>query len=180
MAIISVFAGNFAPRGWLFCQGQLLPIAEYDALFNLIGTTYGGDGINTFQLPDLRGRVAIHQGQGPGLSNYVLGQLSGTNSVTISPSQMPQHTHPFVSCTGAPAGNSTTTGGTTDTPTGKVPAVLSGDTLYASAGSGTTLGPTTVNTVTAVAGGGQPISIESPFLVMNYCICTEGIYPSQG
>jgi len=84
---------NFAPPGWAFCNGQLLPIAEYDALFALIGTTYGGDGQTTFALPDLQGRVPIHQGQGPGLQNYLIGEVSGVEQVTITATQMPQHTH---------------------------------------------------------------------------------------
>jgi microcystin-dependent protein len=90
---VILFGGNFQPLGWLFCQGQLLSIAEYDALFALLGTTYGGDGQTTFALPDLRSRVPIHQGQGSGLSSYVMGQASGTESVTLINSQMPSHTH---------------------------------------------------------------------------------------
>src|ERR1044072_1975604 len=96
---VTVFAGNFAPRAWMFCQGQLLAIAENDALFALIGTTYGGDGQVTFGLPDFRSRVAIHQGQGPGLSNYILGQASGTESVTLTTAQCPGHNHQFISIT---------------------------------------------------------------------------------
>src|SRR5512136_2572601 len=90
---IRMFAGNFAPQGWMFCEGQLLPISQYDALFNLIGTTYGGDGINTFALPDLRGRVIVGPGQGSGLSNYVLGQQGGVETVTLTTNQIPQHSH---------------------------------------------------------------------------------------
>ena len=84
---------NFAPRGWMACNGQLLSIATYSALFSLLGTTYGGDGITTFALPDLRSRIPVHQGQGPGLSNYVIGQMSGTESVTLTQNQIPAHTH---------------------------------------------------------------------------------------
>lgn len=177
IAIVSIFAGNFAPVGWLFCQGQLLSIAQYDVLFNLLGTTYGGDGINTFALPDLRGRVAVHQGQGPGLSNYIQGQVSGTESVTMTTGQMPAHNHLFLSATGNPGANSGA--GTTDEPTTAVPAMVSGDNLYATATSGTALGPSLVNTNTPQAGGSQPFAILSPFLAMNYVICTEGIYPPQ-
>src|SRR3954451_10417902 len=90
---IRMFAGNFAPAGWMFCEGQLLPISEYDTLFNLIGTTYGGDGQNTFALPDLRGRAPLNQGQGPGLTNRVIGEISGSESVTLISTQMPQHIH---------------------------------------------------------------------------------------
>src|SRR5262245_29652358 len=99
---IRLFAGNFAPRGWRFCDGGLLPIAENDALFNLLGTTYGGDGVSTFALPDLRGRVAIGQGTGPGLTNRPLGEPGGTESVTLVLGQCPAHTHQLFA-TNAPA-----------------------------------------------------------------------------
>ena len=91
---ITLFAGNFAPRGWAFCNGQLLSIAQNTALFSILGTTYGGNGQTTFALPDLRGRVPVHAGQGPGLSNYDLGQQGGAESVTLTTAQMPAHTHP--------------------------------------------------------------------------------------
>jgi microcystin-dependent protein len=90
---VIIFAGNFAPKGWAFCNGQLLAISQYTALFSLLGTTYGGDGRTTFGLPDLRGRVAVSAGQGPGLSNYTLGEQTGTETVTLSTQQMPQHNH---------------------------------------------------------------------------------------
>src|SRR6478672_10112699 len=93
LAEIIMFAGNFAPRGWAFCQGQILSIAQNTALFSLLGTTYGGNGQTTFALPDLRGRVPVGTGQGPGLSNYDLGQVSGSESVTLTVSQMPAHNH---------------------------------------------------------------------------------------
>src|SRR3982751_6487214 len=91
---------NFAPRGWAFCAGQLLPISQNDALFALVGTTYGGDGQTTFGMPDLRGRVPINQGQGPGLSNYVMGQMSGTESVTLITAQIPPHSHAINAASG--------------------------------------------------------------------------------
>src|SRR5512138_1946918 len=91
---LRMFAGNFAPAGWLFCEGQLLPISEYETLFNLIGTTYGGDGQSTFALPDLQSRVPIHMGQGPGLSSYVIGEAGGTEAVTLTVQQIPNHGHP--------------------------------------------------------------------------------------
>src|SRR6187399_274642 len=96
---IRMFAGNFAPAGWMFCEGQLLPISEYETLFNLIGTTYGGDGQSTFALPDMRGRLPIHQGQGSGLSNYTLAQNGGVEQVTLTVNQIPQHTHPLLGST---------------------------------------------------------------------------------
>src|SRR5688572_5350285 len=107
---IIMFAGNFAPRGWAFCSGQLLSIAQNTALFSILGTTYGGNGQTTFALPDLRGRCPVHQGQGPGLSNYSLGQVGGTESVTLIASQLPPHSH-TVACSandanlGLPEGN---------------------------------------------------------------------------
>src|SRR6218665_1589173 len=108
---VSIFSGNFAPRAWMFCQGQLLAIAQYDALFALLGTTYGGDGQTTFALPDLRSRVAVHAGQGQGLSNYVLGEVGGTESTTLLSINLPVHTHSVVSLTlQQPASTATTSG----------------------------------------------------------------------
>jgi microcystin-dependent protein len=177
LANVTIFAGNFAPRGWLFCQGQQLAISENEALFALIGTIYGGDGVNTFALPDLRGRVAIHPGQGPGLSNYVLGQVSGTESITLLASQLPSHAHAFTSATGNPGVNNGN--GTAADPTNAVPAVVPGNSVYNTATSGTVLGQSTCNTNTAIAGQGFPVSILSPFLAMNYIIAVEGIFPSR-
>src|SRR3989454_5675934 len=97
---IRMFAGNFAPAGWMFCEGQLLPISENETLFNLIGTTYGGDGQSTFALPDLRGRFPIHQGTGSGLSNYQLGESLGVESVTLTTQSIPTHTHPALCSSG--------------------------------------------------------------------------------
>jgi microcystin-dependent protein len=112
---VTIFGGNFAPRGWMFCQGQLLAIAAYDALFALIGTTYGGDGQSTFALPDLRSRVAVHPGQGSGLSMYTLGQMGGVENVTLLSSNMPAHTHTVLTIAGNPGANNSA--GTTDNPT---------------------------------------------------------------
>src|SRR4051812_45959702 len=97
LATIAIFAGNFAPVGWAYCDGTLLSISHNDALYNLLGTTFGGDGINTFALPDLRGRVPIHQGQGPEFENYVIGQQGGTESVKLTNSTLPAHSHPLIS-----------------------------------------------------------------------------------
>ncbi len=177
IGIIALFAGNFAPLGWMFCQGQLLSIAQNDALYAILGTTFGGDGVNTFALPDLRGRVPIHWGQGPGLSSYTLGQQGGTENVTVAVAQLPAHSHPFISITGNTPG-ATSAAGTTNDPNNAVPAMLSGETLYAGS-PGTVLGPTNVNVNTGIAGGSQPFSILSPFLTINYVICTQGIFPSQ-
>jgi len=171
---ITVFAGNFAPRSWMFCQGQLLPIAGYDAVFALIGTTYGGDGQTTFALPDLRSRVANHQGQGPGLSNYILGQMSGTENVTLTTSQTPGHNHPFISITGTILGTAAT--GTLSSPNNAVPA---GATIYSNSPDGGSMAPFTSTGVTQPSGGSQPLSIVQPVLAMNYIIAVEGIFPSR-
>ncbi|MGC4087610.1 MAG: tail fiber protein [Polyangiaceae bacterium] len=120
IGMIIVFAGNFAPRGWALCNGQLLPIAQNTALFSILGTTYGGDGRTTFALPDLRGRVPVHPGQGPGLSNYSLGQVSGTETVTLTTQNLPAHTHTF-------APSCATTIPNAESPANNVPANLESD-----------------------------------------------------
>jgi microcystin-dependent protein len=148
MANVTIFAGNFAPRSWMLCNGQLLAISQYDALFALLGTTYGGDGQTTFALPDLRSRMAVHNGQGSGLSSIQLGQTGGTESVTMTPATLPGHTHAFVSLTGAPAAS--TAAGSPADPTNNVPAVTTGINSYNTSGTGK-LAPTTnaPNTVPA-------------------------------
>jgi microcystin-dependent protein len=165
---IRIFAGNFAPLGWAFCNGSLLSISQNDALYNLIGTTYGGDGVNTFGLPNLVGRVPLCQGQGPGLSNYVMGQLGGPETVTLTTSQLPSHTHQAV---------------------GSVQGMAVSSPLNASWGNGSNqqnlYGPgTSVNaTMNAAAiantGGSQQHDNMLPFLVLSLIIALEGIYPSQ-
>ncbi|AXY75047.1 phage tail protein [Paraflavitalea soli] len=176
LANVTIFAGNFAPRGWAFCQGQLMSISEYTALFALIGTTYGGDGQVTFALPDLRSRVAVHAGQAPGLSTYIIGQAAGTENVTILTTQLASHTHTFVSATGKPTANSAV--GTVADPTNAVPAALSIN-AYNSASSGSVMGTATCTATTAPTGQTNPTPIISPFLAMNYIIALEGIFPSR-
>lgn len=176
LGTVTIFAGNFAPRSWMFCQGQLLSIAEYTALYSLLGTTYGGDGQTTFGLPDLRGRTAIHQGQGQGLSNYVLGQMSGTENVTMTSGQLPPHNHTLVSITGTPTAVNAT--GNTDNPTNARPA-NGGVSVYGTSGDGSGMGASTGIVQSAIAGGSQPFSVISPLLAMNYVIAVEGIYPSR-
>ena len=163
---IMVFAGNFAPAGWAQCNGQLLPISQYDALFSLIGTTYGGDGQTTFALPDLRSRLPIHQGQGPGLSNYVPGENGGAEAVTLLTSQLPVHTHPAL-------GNSDA--GTSTDPTGGVWASGPTNIYIAGASANTNMNPASISG----SGGGQPHDNMLPFVTLNFCIALEGIYPSQ-
>lgn len=167
---IQCFAFNFAPKGWAFCNGQLLSIAQNQALFALITTTYGGDGITTFALPNLQGRAPIHFGQGPGLSYYSLGEMTGTEQVTLLQSQMPSHTHPMMV---------STTAGNTNSPAGQVLAVAvdGNETNVNSYGSQIT-GTASPQAIGA-SGSNSPVSIMQPVLVMNYCIATEGIYPSR-
>ncbi len=163
---IRLFAGGFAPLGWAMCQGQTLPIADNDALFSLIGTTYGGDGQNTFSLPDLRGRVPLHQGAGPGLSNRVMGQSGGSEQVTLTAAQMPAHSHGMV----ASSASAQTAAG----PSGN----LLGTTKINMYGSGSPTTPMGAGAITPT-GGGQPHGNMAPFLGMNYIIALFGIFPSR-
>jgi microcystin-dependent protein len=156
---------NFPPKGFVFCNGQLLAINTNQALFALLGTTYGGDGRTTFALPDLRGRAPIHQGQGPGLQNYSEGQRGGEENVTLSVSQMPNHTHVAMAST-APA-NTGAVGGTS----WARPRVL----LYSASAPSTPMSSATL----LPAGGNQPHQNLKPFLVLNYAIALQGIFPSR-
>lgn len=182
---IRIFAGNYAPVGWSFCNGSLLSISVNQALFALIGTTYGGDGINTFALPDLRQRIGYHQGTLQGGSNYTLGQQSGVANVTLLSSQMPSHTHNLVaSSDNATTGDPTNaflanTNGTTSTPPPPTP--------YPDVKLYTTLplpsGPTTPNVTLdaatlSVTGGTLPHDNMMPYVTINYIIALEGIFPS--
>lgn len=160
-----MFAGNFAPAGWMFCEGQTLSIAEYETLYNLIGTTYGGDGQLTFQLPDLRGRVPICQGTGSGLSPRVIAEKAGVEEVTLTANQIPAHEH-HVAAVGA-AGNQ-------PSPATDVPAGSSTVALYNSNEPNVELSPRAV----ASAGGSQPHENMQPSLCVDYIISLFGIYPS--
>ena len=167
---IRLMGCTFAPRGWMFCNGQLLAIAQNDALFALIGTTYGGDGVTTFALPDLRGRVPLNQGQGPGLSPYQIGQMAGTETVTLLANQLPMHTHQAFATTAA-----ATTG---EPGTGVLPGTVSDQTMYVtdiSGGAPFTLSPQSTTT----AGGSQPHENCMPTLAVSFCIAVEGIFPSR-
>jgi microcystin-dependent protein len=161
---IRMFGGNFAPAGWAFCQGQLLAIQQYSALFALLGTTYGGNGTTTFALPNLQGRVPIHQGQGPGLSNYVIGQMSGTESVALLTTQLPQHSH-------LAAGNSNP--GTSADPTNNYWAASADLRPF----SDQTPNGTMQNS--GSAGSSQPHENMPPFLAVNFIIALLGIFPSR-
>ncbi|WP_426305668.1 phage tail protein [Acidovorax facilis] len=167
---IRLFAGNFAPRGWMLCNGALLSISNYDTLFMLIGTTYGGDGQNTFALPDLRGRVPVGQGIGPGLSTRVLGQIYGSESVTLLNTQMPQHNHPF---------NATTATATSARPDGMLFAQTGADKLYGPAPASGPQPQTMAANAVLPAGGSQPHDNIMPSMALNYIIAFEGIFPSR-
>ncbi|MBE2193549.1 MAG: phage tail protein [Anaerolinea sp.] len=155
---IRMFGGNFAPAGWAFCNGATLSISENDALFTLIGTTYGGDGQTTFNLPDLQGRVPVHQG-----NSFVLGQIGGTESVTLTPTQMPAHNH---IAQGA-------TGNTDVNPTGRAPSSLLQ--MYLP------FDPSVVGNMnpTSVVGGSQPHENRQPYLAISFIISLFGIFPTQ-
>ncbi len=166
IAQIIMFAGNFAPRNWSFCHGQIISIAQNTALFSILGTTYGGNGQNTFALPDLRGRVPVGAGQGPGLPNVQLGQAAGVANQTLLVPHMPVHNHTLnafseAGDSGAPQGNRLANTGATDRE-------------YRTTGTGVVMGTAIGN-----AGGGQPFSIMQPYLGMNYVICQSGIFPSR-
>ena len=160
---IRMFAGNFAPAGWMFCEGQLLPISEYETLFNLIGTTYGGDGQSTFALPDLRGRLPIHQGNG-----FTLAETGGVEEVTLTVQQIPAHSHPML-CTGNLAGGTS--------PTGQLLALTQAATItpYNTDAPLVPLAPVSISSV----GGSQPHTNFQPYLCVDFIISLFGIFPSQ-
>jgi microcystin-dependent protein len=162
-----MFGGNFAPRGWALCDGQLLAVSQNDALFSLLGTIYGGDGRTTFGLPDLRGRLPIHAGQGPGLSNRQLGSKSGTETETLTVAQIPAHDHDMFAST--EAGNTMSPGSSFLANTGRVR-------MYrATSGTNVTMHANTL----ANAGGSQGHTNLMPSLCVNFIIALVGIYPSR-
>lgn len=161
---IKLFGGNFQPRGFAFCDGRLLAISEYSALFALIGTTYGGNGQTTFALPDLRGRIPINQGTGPGLSTYVIGQSFGSETVTLTSNQMPAHNHVAL-CSAAPG---------VANPSNAFWAATTGVSGYGTPANAT-MNPQSLT----VAGGSQPHENRMPLLALNYIIALEGIFPSR-
>ena len=163
---IRMFGGNFAPSGWAFCDGALLSIAENDVLFTLIGTTYGGDGQNTFALPDLRGRVPLHQGQGPGLSPRTLGEHTGTETVALAPSQMPAHNHGLNASTSPASAAASSTG---------LVASASSTKLYGLTPGGADMAPQVLPAV----GGSQPHNNVAPFQCVSFIISLFGVFPSQ-
>ena len=199
---IGIFAGNFAPRGWSLCQGQLLAISNYSSLFSILGTTYGGDGRTSFALPDFRGRIPIDAGQGAGLTNRLLGQRGGTETQAITQAQMPAHSHSFnVSAVIYPIGdNDTSSSYSTNTPEGNY--FGAGTDMYYHQNN-TTMGPTSfdlnltgaqieigstggISSSSSSGNGsngneekGYAFSIIQPYVVLNYIICSTGLYPSR-
>ncbi len=167
LAEIRIYPYNFAPRGWAFCQGQLLSISQNTALFSLLGTTFGGNGISTFGLPDLQGRVAVHVGQGNGLSPYTLGQKAGTETVTLSSLQLAPHPHP-ANCLDANGNQYQPNGGVWAKDAGLNPQY--GKTKAAGTMAANIIGP---------AGNNQPHANIQPYLAMNYCIALVGLYPTR-
>ena len=160
-----LFTGNWAPAGWAFCDGQIMPIAEYDTLFNLIGTTYGGDGTTTFALPDLRGRVPVNQGAGPGLTPRTLGESGGQEAVTLTANELPTHNH-------LAAGSSAA--GSQTSPAGGVWDATTGDAYAEPGGQSAPMAAALLSPV----GSSQPHDNMPPFVTATYCIALYGIYPS--
>lgn len=171
MGEIRPFAGTFAPRDWHFCDGTLLQIAQYDALYTLLGTIYGGDGQTTFGLPDLRGRLAIGQGTGPGLSPRTVGQVFGTESVTLTTPQMPGHSHTVVVSAAA---------ATSPQPGDNVPAApTNNNLLYLPVNVGTQVDAVLAPDSLLPAGASQPHENRMPMTAINFIIALSGVYPSR-
>ena len=168
VAEIRIFPFNFAPRGWAWCDGQLLPLSQNTALFSLLGTTYGGNGKSNFALPDLQGRAPMHPGQGPGLSLHDLGEIGGSETVSLLESEIPSHSHVLMASTvsstkSIPTGNSLTRIGS-----GATPYKAAGSAQVAMAGE-----------ALAPSGGDQPHNNMQPYLTLNFCIALQGVYPPR-
>jgi microcystin-dependent protein len=159
---IMLFAGNFAPLGWALCNGQLMSIQQNTALFSILGTTYGGNGTTTFGLPDFRGRVPLHWGQGLGLANYAIGQMAGSENTTLLQTNLPSHTHP-ISASTLPANG--------DNPNGAV--LASGPSYIQPAEANTALAPS------GATGGNQPFNNIQPYLALTFVIALQGVFPSR-
>jgi microcystin-dependent protein len=166
VAEIRIFPFNFAPKGWAFCDGQLLPISQNTALFSLLGVTYGGDGKSTFALPDLQGTAPMHPGQGPGLSLHDLGETGGSEAVTLLESEIPVHSHVLLAAGGDPAESNDPTGN-----------ALSRSSLNAYT-SNLTFTPMAAQSL-APAGGSQPHNNMMPYLTLNFCIALQGVFPPR-
>jgi len=181
---IRTFGFNFAPRGWARCDGSILPISQHSALFSLIGTIYGGDGRTTFALPDLRGRSAVHEGQGPGLTPRTIGERGGRESVVLTPNELPSHTHAL---TGEVTASLEAEAAVADraNPRDNMLAISGRDTIYAAPGEASNFpmhpDSISVNNTLAVGatGGGVPVGVQDPYLVLNVCIALVGVFPSR-
>lgn len=178
LAEVRMFAGNFAPRGWMLCQGQLLSIAQWTAVFALVGTTYGGNGQTTFGLPDFRGRMPLGTGQGPGQPSVNLGEMSGAVSRTLLITNLPMHNHTITGTVTRQANNDAT--GLTDDATGAKTGLPSSLNIYTNATDATVLmSPMVTALSTGITGGSQPFSTQNPFLGIQIIMCVEGIFPSR-
>ena len=166
VAEIRIFPFNFAPKGWAWCDGQLMPISQNTALFSLLGTVYGGDGKSTFALPDLQGSAPIHAGQGPGLSLYDLGQMGGTETVTLLDSEMPVHSHTW---------GTTNQTGEDRTPAGETLSKAVGGNIYGAANNLVQFNFTAL----PPAGGGLPHNNMMPYLTLFFCIALQGVFPPR-
>ena len=170
VAEIRIFPFNFAPKGWAFCDGQLLPLSQNTALFSLLGTTYGGDGKSNFALPDLQGNAAMHPGQGPGLTDRFLGESSGSQTVTLLITEMPTHTH---------TANAKVAGGQAN-PNGLVWGTSSAAKVAANFYAPAAASPVNMNPLAlSVSGGDQPHNNMMPYLTMNFCIALQGVFPPR-
>ena len=168
VAEIRIFPFNFAPKGWAFCDGQILPLSQNTALFSLLGTTYGGDGKSNFALPNMQGNAPMHPGQGPGLSLHDLGETGGSETVTLLESEIPSHSHNQMASSSP---------GTKPNPTGNAPAKTTGATPYVPA-AGAPLSAFSDQAL-APAGGDQPHNNMQPYLTLNFCIALQGVYPPR-
>ena len=166
VAEIRIFPFNFAPKGWAFCDGQILPLSQNTALFSLLGTTYGGDGKSNFALPNLQGSAPMHPGQGPGLSLHDLGETGGAETVSLLESEIPAHNHSFVTSQGD---------GSDTSPTTELVASGIGISAFAPPGAIVAMSPNMV----APAGGDQPHNNMQPYLTLNFCIALQGVYPPR-
>lgn len=179
---IKMFGGNFAPRNFALTDGQLLAISQNTALFSLLGTTYGGDGRTTFALPDLRGRVPMHAGSGPGLTPRSLGEKSGVENVTLTAAQMPSHTHTATATTNSTL-HAYSGAGTINIPAGHVLADDDNDRIYSATAPDVTMSASAISSITTVtvnnAGGNQAHDNMQPYAVINFIICLQGIFPSR-
>ncbi|MGI2133667.1 phage tail protein [Shewanella baltica] len=179
---IIMFAGNFAPRGWAFCNGQLLSISQHSALFSILGTVYGGDGVTTFALPNLQSRSPVGTGAGGGLANIPLGQVSGTENVSLTTGQLPSHAPAVAVNVAIPAVAASTTAVGAPAATLNLGPVAAGGragTLYAADTPDVTLKPFAAGVTVTPVGGNLPVPIRNPYLGMNFIIALEGIYPSR-